>query len=94
MKLGLWATAMIVLAGATMLAAAGVAALDASHADVNETVASEPPVTSMGENVQSALVTALPWLAAGTAVPLGIAGLYGMFRFTSSSSRGRRGGRR
>jgi hypothetical protein len=93
MKFGLWATAFIVLAGATLLAVAGVAALDASHADVNETVASEPPVTSMGEDVQSALVTALPWLAAGTSVPLGIAGLYGMFRFSSSSG-GRRGGRR
>lgn len=75
-----WATAMLLLGGLVVLTVAGVSALQASQqqtdtalADANE---QQPAVLSMGEDVQTAIVTALPWLGL-IAVPLGIAGILG-----------------
>lgn len=89
-----WAAAFMLLAGLTVFAVAGIAAVSASHDDVdstfNDSGVSEPGVVGMGEDVQSALLTALPWLALA-AVPMGIVGILAAvaFIYPSSSNMGR-----
>lgn len=76
--MGKFTTAFLLLAGVLVVGAAGTAALAASHEDTRATLddAGEetPGVVVMGEDMQSALVTALPWLGL-LAVPIGIGGI-------------------
>jgi len=90
-----WAAAFLLLAGLVVFGIAGIAAVSASHEDVDSTLngsgVSEPGVVGMGEDVQSALLTALPWLALA-AVPMGIVGILAAvaFIYPSTSSMQRR----
>lgn len=95
MQTRLWATAMLLLAGAVVVLTAGAAALDASHEETAEAINASAEATTdgplpMGEDVQSALMTALPWLLGLLAVPMGIVGVYGTVRFAGSAASSRR----
>jgi hypothetical protein len=72
------AMAFIFLGGLLVVGTAGIAAVDASHDSTTETLSdageSRPSVLDMGEDVQAAVLTALPWVALA-AVPIGIVGL-------------------
>jgi hypothetical protein len=94
MRPGLFVTAFVLLAGITILGTAGIAALDASYSESHDTAnatGEAPPVLSLGESVGSTIASMVPWLAL-FAVPIGIAGLLGIYAFapTASSSGGRR----
>lgn len=88
-----YATAFLLLAGLTIVGTAGIAALDASHSQTNSTLngtnSDSPGVLEMGKDVQSALATALPWLAL-LAVPIGIVGLLVPLAVAFSDSSGGR----
>jgi len=92
MGLSNWAAAFLLLGSFIVAGVAGISAMDASHTATNETLAdnnvSKPPELAMGEEVQSSLAAALPWLGLA-AVPLGILGILGLaaLRFPTDSQR-------
>lgn len=84
---------MLILAGATIVVTAGVAALEASHQNTADTLSGAPPaVLSLGEQVQATIAVGLPWLLGLIAVPMGIVGIYGLVRI--AGPRAPSGGRR
>lgn len=86
------AMAFILLGGLLVVGTAGIAAVDASHESTNATLndagESRPSVLDMGQDVQSAVLTALPWVAL-VAVPIGIVGLLSAVSIGLPSSNGR-----
>jgi len=90
------AIAFLFLGGLVVIGTAGIAAVDASHDATSQTLndagKTQPGVVDMGKDVQSAVLTALPWLALA-AVPMGIVGLLGAVSIglpTSNNRRSRR----
>lgn len=87
--MGKFTTAFLLLAGVLVVGAAGTAALAASHEDTRATLnasgAETPGVLGMGIDLQSTLLTALPWVAL-LSVPIGIAGIIAKVGFSSSTS--------
>jgi hypothetical protein len=96
MGLSTYATAFLLLAGALVLTVAGASAMSASYDSANETASGNapgadgaPPVLEVGKDIQSTLVSALPWIGLA-AVPMAIIGILGSLAFVRKSGRGRR----
>lgn len=91
--MGKYTTAILLLAGVLVVGAAGTAALAASHEGTRATLDDAgtplPDVVSMGEQLQSSLMAALPWVAL-VAVPLFILGVLATLTYTGGSSTPRR----
>lgn len=85
MKTGLYATGILLIAGATVLVVAGAAALDASHQQTANTLDSEPPVIQMGQDLQSWSMAVLPWVGL-IGVVTGIVGLLALNAFAKPTT--------
>jgi hypothetical protein len=85
-----YAAAFVLLGGLVVVLIAGVAAVDASYEQTDQSLSDagepSPGVLGMGEDLWSSVFTALPWLALA-AVPLGIIGILGAVAYTQAGRR-------